>query len=211
MDEYIKKECYKAMGVEINPGEIHTHKGVIALIGPKGCGKSTAAGLLEGYGFITVKFAARLKEMLYAMGLTYEEIEGSLKEQPCGKLMGRTPRHAMQTLGTEWGRNCIGEDFWVSLWQRQVRGMIEAGGRVVCDDLRFHNEFKAVKSMGGTVIRIAGRNEDNGDAHESEAYYKYMPADVTVYNTGSVEDLRRNLLVAASLRSIYKPHEEYST
>ncbi len=48
---------------------------------------------------------------------TEDKIEGSLKAKPCSLLAGKTPRHAMQTLGTEWGRNCIGDGFWINLWR----------------------------------------------------------------------------------------------
>jgi hypothetical protein len=48
-----------------------------------------------------VKFAGPLKSMCMALGLTEAHIEGHLKEVPCELLCGQTPRHAMQTLGTE--------------------------------------------------------------------------------------------------------------
>ena len=43
-------------------------------------------------------------------GMIRRMIDGDLKEAPTPLFEGRTPRHAMQTLGTEWGRDRIGRD-----------------------------------------------------------------------------------------------------
>ena len=86
---------------------------LIAFCGYMGSGKSFAADyLIEKYGYTRVKFAGPLKDMLHTMGLTEEEIEGGDKDKPSDLLCGRTPRWAMQSLGTEWGRECIGENLW---------------------------------------------------------------------------------------------------
>ena len=89
--------------------------GLLGIHGKAGSGKSTAAQVLIDGGFKRVKFADPLKNMLRAIGLTDQHIEGDLKEVPCDMLLGQTPRHAMQTLGTEWGRGCIGGEFWTCL------------------------------------------------------------------------------------------------
>lgn len=128
---------------------------VLALCGRAGSGKSTAASyLVEQYGFTLVKFAAPLKDMLRAIGLTNEQIEGGLKEIPSPLLLGQTPRYAMQTLGTEWGRNMIGEDFWCSVWRIRAQQVLNAGGKVLVDDCRFENELKAVQSLSGSAVYI---------------------------------------------------------
>lgn len=140
---------------------------VIVLTGQAGSGKSTIAAQLATQGYATVKFAGPLKAMLRALGLTDAEIEGVLKEKPCPLLGGRTPRHAMQTLGTEWGRNLIAPDLWVVAWQHAVRGVLSSGGRVVVDDCRFRNELAAAMEMGGVAVRLV-RNGAGTVAHVSE-------------------------------------------
>lgn len=125
---------------------------IIGFTGRAGCGKSTAAlHLVQRHGFIRVRFAGPLKAMLLALGLTPEHVDGSLKEQPCELLCGKSPRQAMQTLGTEWGREIMGGDFWVSAWQQAAQN---AGPLVVVDDVRFANEADAIRAMGGVVIKI---------------------------------------------------------
>src|SRR5690606_21287800 len=114
---------------------------VVAFTGRAGSGKSTASRyLVERHGYQLVKFAGPLKAMMRALGLGDRHIEGDDKELPCALLSGKTPRHAMQTLGTEWGRNCIGENFWVDLWTYHA----SQHERVVVDDCRFANEARAI-------------------------------------------------------------------
>ncbi len=165
---------------------------LIAFFGPKGCGKSTAAKYLtDRRSFVCEKFAGSLKNMLYGLGLGREHIEGQLKDLPCDLLCGKTPRHAMQTLGTEWGRNLIGGNFWTNVWTKDVDTLFKRHNSVVNDDLRFTNEVEAVRKLGGTLVRIYGRNDAPYDAHESESFYDKLPFDHMINNNGTIADLYR--------------------
>lgn len=160
---------------------------VVALTGAAGSGKSTAADyLIRHHGYERVKFAGPLKDMCRAIGLTDSQIEGERKEEPAAMLSGRTPRHAMQTLGTEWGRKCMGDDFWVNLWLSRVNAILAFDGRVVVDDLRFPNEAEAVRSLGGIIIKLEGRGGIAG-THASEAGCGTW--DGIVENDGCITDL----------------------
>lgn len=171
---------------------------VIALTGLAGSGKSTASKyLVEKHGYQLVKFAGPLKDMLRSIGLSEEQIEGSFKEEPCEWLQGKTPRQAMQTLGCEWGRDCIGPDLWTELWVRRVNLIIAEGGRVVVDDCRFPNEASEVRSLGGVVWRLVGRGGIAG-GHESEA--GCGQPDIEIHNTGEIADLHRQLDVCLKWR-----------
>lgn len=146
-------------------------KRLIALTGFKGCGKSTVAGFLEAHGYKRMGFAGPLKEMLEVLGVPKANLYGSSKEQPLKMLGGATGRHAMQTLGTEWGRQLIWGELWTETLYR--RASIELGlskdNKIVVDDLRFHNEQKVIERLGGEVWRINRIKQDNKDAHLSEA------------------------------------------
>ena len=84
---------------------------LIGFCGAAGAGKTHAATLLaRDWGYSRVRFAGPLKAMLHALGLTEADTDGAAKDQPADLLGGRTPRHAMQTLGTEWGRALISPD-----------------------------------------------------------------------------------------------------
>lgn len=141
---------------------------IVAFTGQAGSGKSTATRyLVEQHGYTLVKFAGPLKDMLRAVGFNERELEGDLKEEPCSALLGHTPRWAMQSLGSEWGRSCIGDDLWVGLWRRRVEQVFADGGRVVVDDCRFANEAQAVRKLGGDIYKLVGRGGIPGH-HESE-------------------------------------------
>ncbi|WP_209088016.1 deoxynucleotide monophosphate kinase [Agrobacterium tumefaciens] len=139
-----------ALGAAIGKASTTILPPVIALTGLAGSGKSTASKyLVETHGYQLVKFAGPLKDMLRAIGLGEGHIEGAHKETDLAMLSGHTPRHAMQTLGTEWGRKCMGDDFWVNLWRSRADGVLAFGGRVVVDDCRFQNEADEVRKLGG--------------------------------------------------------------
>lgn len=170
-----------------------TYPSVIALAGPAGAGKSTAAShLVEQHGYTLVKFAGPLKDMCRAVGMTEPQIEGSAKELPSRMLQGKSPRQFMQLLGTEFGRNLIGPDLWTSLWEDRALCVLDQGGRVVVDDLRFANEDDAVRRLGGRVIVLFGRGGIDSD-HSSEAYRP--DADSRIWN-GAGADLPGGLDVA---------------
>lgn len=162
---------------------------LVGLVGRLGSGKTTAAEYLEEqYGFKRIKFADPLKDMLRAIGLTEDHIEGDLKEEPCDLLMGQTPRHAMQTLGTEWGRNCINQNLWVRLWLER------AGQRrfVIADDCRFPNEMETIRRNGGTLIRVVPAFPGFKDApvqHESERYAMDCEVHAEIINDGSIKQM----------------------
>ena len=174
-----------------------TYPPVIALAGPAGAGKSTAAAYLaRQHGYTPLKFAAGLKAMMRVIGLTEAQIEGPLKEVPSKLLCGQTPRHAMQTLGTEWGRNLIGTDFWANVWFDAAADVLDQGGRVVVDDCRFENEAAKVRQLGGIVVRLDGRGAGIGGDHPSEA--GLQAADFVLDNSGSVAWLEHQLEARAS-------------
>lgn len=142
---------------------------VVAFTGGAGSGKSTAADyLVREHGYVRVKFAGPLKDMMRALGLGEAEIEGELKEKSCVALNGRSPREAMQHLGTAWGRQRMGENFWVNLWRAKASDVLDHGGRIVVDDCRFPNEAAVVRELGGIVVLLRGR-ETTVASHESEA------------------------------------------
>ena len=164
---------------------------VIALTGLAGSGKSTASKyLIEKHGYQLVKFAGPLKDMCRAVGMTEDEIEGSYKEVPLSYLCGKSPRQFMQLLGTQFGRDCIGKNFWTGLWIRAAGSILAEGGRVVVDDCRFPNEADEVRKLGGVVWQLVGRGGIAG-SHESEA--GCGGADVEIHNIGDIVDLHRQL------------------
>lgn len=184
----------------------------IGFCGPAGAGKSTAADrLVRHWRFSRVRFAGPLKAMMLALGLDPDQVDGNRKEEPTPLLCGRTPRQAMQWLGTEWGRQLIGDGFWIAAWQAAVErippdltalsGAIRGVRLIVADDVRFANEAKAIRDRGGLVVRIErpGAASTSGGDHASERP-DFVP-DRIIRNTGDVARLRAEIdALALSLR-----------
>ena len=154
-------------------------KTIYAFAGPEGGGKSTAAKMVVDAhmpGDATViGFAEPIKHMMLSLGVPYKNLYGTQaeKEEPLDILCGKSARYAMQKLGTEWGRQMIGDDIWVNAWKARVKKAAEH--TVVADDLRFPNEVEAVKSFGGTTM-VLTRDERDWDPddkhHPSQQFYK---------------------------------------
>lgn len=160
---------------------------LIAFTGLAGAGKSTAAQHLVARGFTRIRFAGPLKAMMAALGLTHEQIDGTEKETPCALLGGKTPRYAMQTIGTEWGRDLIANDLWIRAFNLALE-KVPAGVPVVVDDCRFPNEAAAISANGGVIVRIERPEVTrSGYQHSSETHA--LPAARTLHNTASAAAL----------------------
>lgn len=171
---------------------------VIGLCGAAGSGKSVAADELEQNGFVRVRFSSFLKAMMRgffaACGLSEDEIErrieGDLKEVPDELLGGKTPRYAMQTLGTEWGRELISPTIWSNAWRARAEAELARGNRIVAEDVRFETEDLEVHRLAGKIIKLTGCAKDvAASGHASEAMEGIRP-DAVVENDGAIEDLR---------------------
>ncbi len=165
-------------------------KQVIGITGPAGCGKDTAADYIIGQCGVYRKasFADPLKQMLHAIGLTQAQTHGDLKDIVDPRY-GVTPRHMMQKLGTEWGRQCIHPNIWV----RAMFVMLEdEEDAYIIPDVRFENEANFVRQHG-TLIHIVGRDRVIDATHVSESGVVQLEQDVVIHNTGSLQDLYRKL------------------
>jgi len=177
---------------------------VIGIMGPLGAGKSTAAKtLIEEFGYRRFSMADPLKAGLRAMGIPVEwETDRALREVPQDLLCGKTWRWAAQSIGTEWGRETIGEDLWVNLTEKKIReyaAVAEAAGVEPCivfDDIRFPNEVELIRRLGGQVWRITGQNTGVKlplwkriaqvfgfkRPHKSEIYWRLVEPDYWIIN-----------------------------
>jgi hypothetical protein len=158
----------------------------IALTGHKGCGKDTAALGLMRLGYENLKFAAGMKDMLHNLvqmqgcprDWSDRMFEGDLKEVPSAYLNGKTPRHALETLGTEWGRNCMGANIWVEIALNQMK----SHPKVVVSDLRFFGEFDGLQAQKFFIVRIEREGCRPTSSHQSQMEMDLIKADLTVIN-----------------------------
>jgi hypothetical protein len=99
-------------------------------------------------------------------------------------------RQLLQVTGTEYLRNCVHPDIHVMMWRRRVREALAGGHRVVCDDLRFPNEYAAVRSLGGDVWRVTRPDSPEvGHTHTSEGGLSDHAFHLHLINNSTVSEL----------------------
>lgn len=166
---------------------------LIGTAGPAGSGKDTVGDYLKNkHGFQTMSFAAPLKRMLAAGGMT-EPSDRAKKEEIIPGLTFSW-RRAAQTLGTEWGRE-LDPNLWVKLVKRDILKLQaeRPHARIVLTDVRFENEAAMVRDLGGQVWHLTGRRAELGTAagHVSEkSLMFYPPRDALIGNRGNLDYLR---------------------
>jgi hypothetical protein len=118
---------------------------LIAVAGGFGSGKSEVVNIIKnihGANKVTnVKFAQPLYEL-------QELIQNHLG------LPNKKDRNLLQLLGTEWGRK-NDPDIWVDLYIKNLEKIKLFYEVIICDDLRYLNEFKALKGRGFSLVKIS--------------------------------------------------------
>ncbi|PCJ25619.1 MAG: deoxynucleotide monophosphate kinase [Rickettsiales bacterium] len=161
---------------------------LVGICGYSGSGKSIAAAALRQDGFHVYPMAQVLKNMLRAFGLSEAQVCGDQKAVELDLLGGKTPRHAMQTLGTEWGRDLISHDVWLKAWWTKVKHI----PAVVCDDVRFGNEAEFIRAQGGRIIKIH-RPLGSGALPQHPSEQLAFRPDIEIVNVGTVPELEHKV------------------
>lgn len=178
---------------------------LIGLIGYARSGKDTfAQHMVNDYEFTKLAFADPMREALQRLdpiirigdGLTMNlsQALSSLDWEDL-KMISPDVRPLMQKMGTEVGREMLGENVWVNLAMKKA----EQHDNVVFSDVRFLNEAEAIKAAGGLIFRIVRPGNGPVNEHVSESVLDDYEADFTINNSGTVEDLNTkiNVLLAA--------------
>ncbi len=175
---------------------------LIGLYSPAmGSGKTAFATALIGLGYANVKFAGTLKAMIRVllrdlgydqktMGLIVQDYtDGGLKEETLPDL-GVSTRYLMQTLGTGWGRKQVKGSIWVDVTKAKIEALLRNGQAVAVDDMRFPNEFQAIKDLGGACIKVIRPGTKDATGHTSEGLLDGFQFDATVTNEGTLDELK---------------------
>lgn len=165
---------------------------IIGIAGRKFHGKSTVAGMLRG---TRMSFANPIKEMLAVLGLPLASLYGDAKEVPQPLLDGQTARWAMQSLGTDWGRNMLTRNLWMNVLRKRIEE--DPSEIIIIDDVRFESEVKMIQDLGGFILAVQRERPPPWwkrlFLHESERldFDKYQIP--VIQNTGTVDELRISL------------------
>jgi hypothetical protein len=164
---------------------------LIGFHGRAGAGKDTAAASLIKDGWQQAFFSEPLKAALNAMfGWTPEMWNDRVWKETRAAPTWLSPRDLAISLGTQWGRDTIDRNLWVSLTMRRL----QPGRDVVFTDVRFRNEAQAIEAAGGIVIEIVRPNNPTpAVSHPSERRLPPGLVDHVVANDGSPSQLRRHI------------------
>ena len=168
---------------------------IIGLTGAAGSGKNTVADMLCEMAFFTqIGFADPLYSMISSMtGLPEAILRDRAVKEATIDWLGKSPRELLQNLGTEWGREFIGEHVWVTACMRRAMDFVQAGRGVVITDVRFSNEAQAIFQAGGVVWRVlrpAGGVGGPAMSHQSERGIAGDLVSRTIVNDGDIGCLR---------------------
>jgi hypothetical protein len=106
--------------------------------------------------------------------------------------LGVTLRSMLQTIGTNWGRECVNHNIWTLLAEQNALAALRSYS-VVFDDMRFPNEFEMIKRNGGKCIRITRPGPARGNTSIAEGLLDDHVFDFAIYNNGTLDDLKKNV------------------
>lgn len=167
---------------------------IIGLSGVARAGKDTVGIILHDlYGYEIKSYSEVLNQALINLNpWVIESSDGWLRYADTIDLLGYEKakeipevRALLQRMGTEVGRNLLGENIWVdALFKR-----IEPGQKVAIVNVRFPNEYRAVKDRGGQVWRVSRPGYEASQGHISDTALDEYSFDANFYNDGTVRDL----------------------
>ena len=158
---------------------------LIGITGYARSGKDTIGEILvREHHYVRFAFADPIKEMIQAMlEMSADDLE-ACKDEVLQDL-GVTPRHLMQTLGTEWGRDTIDKELWINLLKRKIilQADLHPEKNIVVTDVRFPEEAEMIRSLGGSIWKVRRDLPGLEDcAHESESYIDTYEVDEELIN-----------------------------
>lgn len=181
---------------------------LIGINGYARTGKDTVANILVlQAGFTRVAFADALREAVYTLDPVVGYERGHSDETVDKGWMpihlrhvidvygwdgyketkfGPEIRRIVQRMGTDVGRNILGENIWVDA---TALDSLDPKGRYVVTDCRFANEAGAIKDRGGQVWRVDRPGVEPVNDHISEIGLDGWNFDVMLYNDGTISDL----------------------
>lgn len=178
---------------------------ILGLVGPAKSGKNAVADAL-GDTWVQLAFAEPIKQMLYHLNpilpTTFDRSYPMVKRvQDVVDSAGwdkakknHEIRELLQRLGTEAGRDVLGEDIWLRILSEKIdeyAGL--ANYNVVVTDVRFPNEVDLIKRYGGSIVWVHRPGVEPLNAHASEALDFGKVSDVMLLNDGTLEDLERTV------------------
>lgn len=130
------------------------------------------------YDHVTPGTLTRLSEMVRVAG--YVEA----KKNP-------EVRRFLQVLGTDFGRQMVGENLWVDMAEKTIYKHFREGRSVAITGIRYPNEVEMIRQAGGVSVWVERDSQASADhsAHISENGVGPDDFDITLSNRGTLGDL----------------------
>lgn len=159
---------------------------LIGITGYAGSGKDTVGLIIMHNLFWFVnknscsiqKFAAKVKEVASVLtGVDAIKFDDQEFKKAYNPLFGMTNRELLQKIGTEALRDHLHPDVWIKSLFKDYN---PSKNIWIITDVRFPNEYQAIKERGGVIIRKYGPDDNIPMVHESESYINTIPADLSI-------------------------------
>lgn len=170
---------------------------LIGLTGTIGVGKSTVANILKNYGYSEHAFADKLKQVVAIIFDLTNDVNLAIdivNNNKTNKIyQNYTAAQMLQMVG-QGLRDKVDDNIWVNSLFKSYKG-----DKWVISDIRYKNEYLALKQAGGILIKIEGNGRHPMDGrnmqHQSEIEMVDIKADYIITNFGTIDDLVRQIEV----------------
>jgi hypothetical protein len=173
---------------------------IIGISGKATAGKDTVAYYYSKYSkdrCTILHFADSLKDCCQGLLIPFGTYDMSLQETK--KLiipwMGKdyTVRNLLQDVGNAF-RDSITPDFWVNIMIGKIAAINKNGSidTILIPDVRYPNEFRMIKDLGGEVWRVERPNIEIMN-HVSEIALDDYTFDKVIENKGTITDLQNTI------------------
>lgn len=161
---------------------------LIGIAGRARSGKDTVANfIVAAIGGYRYSFADPIRAMLAPLGVDLSDPYWQARKEEPIPALGVSPRRMMQTLGTDWGRQLISPDLWLTMAHQRL---LQNGPGMVISDVRFENEAAWIRRHGGRIIHVVRPDAKAVEAHASEDGIEMLDSDAQLFNSGTLEELQ---------------------
>ena len=96
----------------------------------------------------------------------------------------------LQFVGTDLIRKYVDHDFWCRAYEKEIKQY----DKVVSPDVRFDNERRTIRKLGGKMVLVKRPGTRKSDSHASENDYGFdIDYSYVLLNDGSIEDLHNSV------------------
>jgi hypothetical protein len=167
---------------------------IIGFTGPAGCGKSTAAQILQESGWRRISFADPLRRLARRIHPEWcDDIFEHGNKDRIYPPTGYSPRELLRTLADEIKTLCPGAFVRAMGLELDRLTMPQHATSVVIDDVRYEAEANLVRARGGWIVHVKRDGIRYRRDHSSEEPLPFAAGDLAIHNYGDTAALAQEL------------------